>query len=212
MLSFVRVALVMVSLHSNGAVTNTFDEVPGTAALSAQPAQLHQAKKPDQRFQAENLSSIPQTPGRRFLLATCLVAVLLQEASAIPALQVPVKTKGKHVILDQETEKALGIKAAETLEKDHQLRALLPVPKQKLAAAEKKRSDAMTWVETEDILSRFRNPQYGPELDLDSLHHPMYDEVQDEQVPQPWPVMYRQVLQGPEKDLDHLSHPQEDSE
>ncbi|XP_036033553.1 proline-rich acidic protein 1 [Onychomys torridus] len=150
---------------------------------------------------------------KRFLLATCLVAVLLQEAGAIPALQVPVKTKGKHVILEQETEKALGAKAVEPLEKDLQLGALLPVPKQKLAAAEEKHSDAMTWVETKDILSRFRNPQYGPELDLDSLHHPMYEEVQDEvQVAQPWPVMYRQVLQGPEEDLDHIFHSLEDSE
>ncbi|KAL1788339.1 proline-rich acidic protein 1 [Sigmodon hispidus] len=148
---------------------------------------------------------------KRFLLATCLVVVLLQEAGAIPALQVPVKTKDKHVILEQETEKALGAKAMEPMEKDNQLGALLPVPKQKLAAAEEKRSDARTWVETEDILSPFRIPHYGPEQDLDSLYHPMY-EVEDEEVPQTRPVIYRQVLQGPEEDLDHISHALEDSE
>ncbi|XP_055464892.1 proline-rich acidic protein 1 [Psammomys obesus] len=142
---------------------------------------------------------------KRFLLATCLVAVLL-EACAIPALQVPVKTKGKHVIPEQETEKAWGSRAMEPLEKDNQLGALFPIPKQKLAAAEEKRPDAMTWVETEDILSRFRNPQDGPEPDLDHLYHPRSEEAQNEDVPQTWPVLYRQVLQGPEEDLDHLSH------
>lgn len=69
----------------------------------------------------------------------------------------------------------------------------------------------MTWVETEDILSRFRNPRHGPELDLDHLYHPRSEEVQNEEVPQMWPVLYRQVLQGPEEDLDHLSHSMEDS-
>ncbi|ERE77996.1 proline-rich acidic protein 1 [Cricetulus griseus] len=150
----------------------------------------------------------------RFLLATCLVAVLLQEAGAIPARQVPVKTKGKHLILEQETEKALGTKVMEPLDKDNQLGALLPVPKERLAAAEEKRSgqNAVTLVETEkDILSRFRNPLYGPELDLDSIHHPMYEEVQDEEVPQMRPMLIRQVLQGPEEDLDHISHSLEDS-
>ncbi|OBS72671.1 hypothetical protein A6R68_12749 [Neotoma lepida] len=135
----------------------------------------------------------------------------MQAGGGTTVAQVPVKTKGKHVIPEQETEKALGTKAVEPLEKDNQLGALLPVPKQKLAAAEEKRSDAMTRVETEDILSRFRNPHYGPELDLDSIYHPMYEEVQDEEIPQPWPMMYRQVLQGPEEDLDHISHSLEDS-
>ncbi|XP_041522912.1 proline-rich acidic protein 1 [Microtus oregoni] len=147
---------------------------------------------------------------KRFLLATCLVAVLLQEAGAIPARQVPVKTKGKHVILEQETEKALGTKAMEALEKDNQLGALLLVPKQKLAAAEEKLADAMTLVET-DLLSHLRNPLQGPEPDLDSLHHPKYEEVQDEAVPQMLLKIHRQVLQGPEKDLDHISHSLEDS-
>ncbi|CAH6793290.1 proline-rich acidic protein 1 [Phodopus roborovskii] len=150
---------------------------------------------------------------KRFLLATCLVTVLLQEAGAIPAHQVPVKTKGNHVILEQETEKALGTKLTEPLEKDNQLGPWLPVPKQKFAAAEEKHSDAATLVETEeDILSRFRNPRHGPEPDLDSIDHPTYEEVQDEEVPQTWPLMYRQVLQGPEEDLDHISHSLEDSE
>lgn len=67
-------------------------------------------------------------------------------------------------------------------------------------------------VETDDILSRFRNPLQGPEPDFDSLHHPVSEEVQDEEVPQMWPMLYRQVLQGPEEDLDHLAHPMEDSE
>lgn len=99
----------------------------------------------------------------------------------------------------------------EPLEKDNQLGALLPVPKQKLVAAEEKHPDAMTWVETEDILSRLRNPLQGPELDLDSIDHPMSEDVQNEEVPQSWPILYRQVLQGPEKDLDHISHSMEDS-
>ncbi|XP_075828792.1 proline-rich acidic protein 1 [Microtus pennsylvanicus] len=150
---------------------------------------------------------------KRFLLATCMVAVLLQEAGAIPARQVPVKTKGKHVILEQETEKALGTKAMEALEKDNQLGALLPVPKQKLAAAEEKLADAMTLVETveKDLLSHLRNPLHGPEPDLDSLLHPKYEEVQDEAVPRMLLKIHRQVLQGPEKDLDHISHSLEDS-
>ncbi|XP_051001057.1 proline-rich acidic protein 1 [Acomys russatus] len=148
----------------------------------------------------------------RFLLATCLLAVLLREACAIPALQGPVKTKGKHVIPEQETEKALGTRAMEPLEKDNQLGALFPVPKQKLAADEEKHPDAMTWVETDDILSRFRNPLEGPEPDLDSLDHPTFEEVQDEEVLQMRPMLHRQVLQGPEEDLDHLAHSLEDSE
>ncbi|EDM11896.1 proline-rich acidic protein 1 [Rattus norvegicus] len=148
---------------------------------------------------------------KRFLLATCLVAVLLWEAGAIPAHQVPVKTKGKHVFPEQETEKAWGTRAMEPLEKDDQLRALLPVPKQKLAATEEKHSDTMTWVETKDILSRFRNPLQGPELDLDSIYHPMSEDVQNEEVPQSRPILYRQVLHGPEEDLDHISHSLEDS-
>ncbi|XP_021083667.1 proline-rich acidic protein 1 [Mesocricetus auratus] len=149
---------------------------------------------------------------KRFLLATCLVAVLLQEAGAIPARQVPVKTKGKHVIFEQETEKALGTKAMEPLEKDNQLGLLLSVPKQKLAVAEEKRTDAVTLVETEeDIPSRFWNPLHGPELDLDSIYHPKYEEVQDEEVPLMRPMLYRQVLQGPEEDLDHIFHSLEDS-
>ncbi|XP_031244583.1 proline-rich acidic protein 1 isoform X2 [Mastomys coucha] len=134
---------------------------------------------------------------KRFLLATCLVAALLWEAGAIPA--------------HQETEKAWGTRAMEPLEKDNQLGPLLPVPKQKLAAAEEKRPDTMTWVETEDILSRLRNPLQGPELDLDSIDHPVSEDVQDEEVPQSWPILYRQVLQGPEEDLDHISHSMEDS-
>ncbi|KAK7804555.1 hypothetical protein U0070_002612 [Myodes glareolus] len=142
-----------------------------------------------------------------------MVAVLLQEAGAIPARQVPVKTKGKYVILEQETEKALGTKAVEAREKDNQLGTLLLVTKQKLAAAEEKRPDAMTFVETEekDILSRFRNPLPGPEPDLDSLLHPKYEEVQDEAVPRMLPKIHRQVLQGPEEDLDHIFHSLEDS-
>lgn len=141
----------------------------------------------------------------RFFLATCLVAALLWEAGAVPAHQVPVKTKGKYVFPEQETEKAWGPRATEPLDKDNQLGALLPVPKQKPAAAEEKRPDVMTSVETEDILSRFRNPLRGPEPDLDSIDHPMSEDIRDE-VPQSWPVLYRQVLQGPEKDLDHISH------
>ncbi|XP_052029365.1 proline-rich acidic protein 1 [Apodemus sylvaticus] len=146
-----------------------------------------------------------------FLLATCLVAALLWEAGAIPAHQVPVKTKGKYVFPEQETEKAWGPRAMEPLDKDNQLGALLLVPKQKPAAAEENRPDAKTSVEIKDILSRFRNPLQGPEPDLDSIDHPMFEDVQDEEVPQSWPVLYRQVLQGPEKDLDHLSHSMEDS-
>ncbi|XP_029391897.1 proline-rich acidic protein 1 [Mus pahari] len=148
----------------------------------------------------------------RFLLATCLVAALLWEAGAAPAHQVPViKTKGKQVFPEQETEKAWGIRAIEPLEKDNQLGPLLPEPKQKLAAAEEKRPDAMTWVETEDILSRLRNPLQGPEPDLDSIDHPTSDDVQDEEVSQSRPILYRQVLQGPEEDLDHIAHSLEDS-
>lgn len=69
----------------------------------------------------------------------------------------------------------------------------------------------MTWVETGDILSRLRNPLQGPELDLDSIDHPVSEDVRDEEVPQSWPILYRQVLQGPEEDLDHISHSMEDS-
>lgn len=69
----------------------------------------------------------------------------------------------------------------------------------------------MTSVETEDILSRFRNPLQGPEPDLDSIDHPTSEDIRDEEVPQSRPVLYRQVLQGPEKDLDHISHSMEDS-
>ncbi|XP_021024766.1 proline-rich acidic protein 1 [Mus caroli] len=148
---------------------------------------------------------------KRFLLATCLVAALLWEAGAAPAHQVPVKTKGKHVFPEQETEKAWGTRAMEPLEKDNQLGPLLPEPKQKPAVAEEKHPDAMTWVETKDILSHLRSPLQGPELDLDSIDHPMSDDVQDEEVPQSRPILYRQVLQGPEEDLDHLAHSMEDS-
>ena len=148
---------------------------------------------------------------KRFLLATCLVAALLWEAGAAPAHQVPVKTKGKHVFPEQETEKVWDTRALEPLEKDNQLGPLLPEPKQKPAAAEEKRPDAMTWVETEDILSHLRSPLQGPELDLDSIDHPMSDDVQDEEVPQSRPILYRQVLQGPAEDLDHLAHSMEDS-
>lgn len=69
----------------------------------------------------------------------------------------------------------------------------------------------MTWVETEDILSSLRNPLQGPELDLDSIDHPMFDDVRDEEVPQSRPILYRQVLREPEEDLDHIAHSMEDS-
>lgn len=69
----------------------------------------------------------------------------------------------------------------------------------------------MTWVETKDILSCLRNPLQGPELDLDSIYHPMSEDVQNEEVPQSRPILYRQVLHGPEEDLDHISHSLEDS-
>lgn len=66
-------------------------------------------------------------------------------------------------------------------------------------------------METEDILSRLRNPLQGPELDLDSIDHPMSDDVRDEEVPQSRLILYRQVLKGPEEDLDHIAHSMEDS-
>lgn len=69
----------------------------------------------------------------------------------------------------------------------------------------------MTWVETEDILSRLRNPLQGPEQDLDSIYHPVFEDVQNEEVPQARPILYRQVLQGPEEDLDHISHSMEEA-
>ncbi|KAM6182248.1 proline-rich acidic protein 1 [Erethizon dorsatum] len=144
-----------------------------------------------------------------FFLVTCLVAVLLQEAGAIPAPQVPDKTKGKHSVPEQDTEKTWGNHALQPLEKDDQLVDLLQLPKPKLAAIEK--PDNKAWVETEDILSRFRRPQQGPEPDLDSLYHPAAEDIQVKEEPFLWAMLSHQVLQGPEEDLDHIYHPAEES-
>ncbi|KAM4839879.1 proline-rich acidic protein 1 [Urocitellus parryii] len=143
---------------------------------------------------------------RRLFLVTCLV--LLQEVLANPAPQVPIRTKGKH---EQDVERAWGIQAVEPLKKDGQLVGLPSMPKLKLAASEEKHPGPKAWVQTEDILGRFRIPQQGPELDLDSLYHPPVEEVQGKE--RPWsPVLLpRQVLEGPEEDLDHIHHPMEDS-
>lgn len=62
-------------------------------------------------------------------------------------------------------------------------------------------------VETEDMLSRFRRPQQGPEPDLDSLYHPASQEIQVKEEPLLRAMLSRQVLRGPEKDLDHIYHP-----
>ncbi|XP_048647415.1 proline-rich acidic protein 1 [Marmota marmota marmota] len=155
--------------------------------------------------------SPPQAPTHRptrLFLVTCLVTVLLQEVLANPAPQVPIRTKGKH---EQDVERAWGIQAVEPLKKDGQLVGLPPMPKLKLAASEEKHPGPKAWVQTEDILGRFRIPQQGPELDLDSLYHPPVEEVQGKE--RPWsPVLLpRQVLEGPEEDLDHIHHPMEDS-
>uniref|UniRef100_H0WDU3 Proline rich acidic protein 1 n=1 Tax=Cavia porcellus TaxID=10141 RepID=H0WDU3_CAVPO len=142
---------------------------------------------------------------RRLFLITCLVAVLLQEAGAIPAPQVPNKTKGKHWISEQDTEKTWGNHTFQHLEKDDQLVDLLHMPKSKPAFIKKPGNSAR--VETEDMLSRFRRPQQGPEPDLDSLYHPASQEIQVKEEPLLRAMLSRQVLRGPEKDLDHIYHP-----
>ncbi|MBZ3883072.1 Proline-rich acidic protein 1, partial [Sciurus carolinensis] len=115
------------------------------------------------------------------------------------------------VDLTQLVGRAWSIQAVEPLSKDGQSVGLPPMLKLKLGASEEKHPGTKSWMETEDILGRFRSPQRGPELDLDSLYHPAVEEVQGEERPL-WPVLLpRQVLQGPEEDLDHIHHPVEDS-
>uniref|UniRef100_A0A8C6RZ34 Proline-rich acidic protein 1 n=1 Tax=Nannospalax galili TaxID=1026970 RepID=A0A8C6RZ34_NANGA len=132
------------------------------------------------------------------LLVLCLIRPLASIFHTCDSLfPVPVKTKGKYGVPERETEKRLS-------------GVILPVPKQKLAAAEEKlpgQSGIKAWMETEDILSHFRSPYQGPELDLDSLYHPMSEEIQDKEEPKFGAILYHQALQGPEEDLDHISHP-----
>jgi hypothetical protein len=64
-------------------------------------------------------------------------------------------------------------------------------------------------VETKDILGHFWSPQQGPEPDLDSLYHPLPEEVQGEEGPTLRVMLSLQMLQGPEEDLDHIYHPME---
>ncbi|XP_023564649.1 proline-rich acidic protein 1 [Octodon degus] len=143
---------------------------------------------------------------RRLFLVTCLVAVLLQEAGAVPTPQVPDKTKGKHSVPDQET-KTWDNHALQPLERDSQLVDLFQAPNPKPAAIKKPGDKAR--VETEDILSPFRRPQQGPESDFDSLYHPVSEEIHVQEEPFARAMLPLQVFRGPEEDLDHIYHPVE---
>ncbi|XP_077619149.1 proline-rich acidic protein 1 isoform X2 [Crocuta crocuta] len=54
-------------------------------------------------------------------------------------------------------------------------------------------------------------PSWDPELDRDSLYHPLPEEAQDEAGLRSWALPPHQGLQGPEEDRDHIYHPREDS-
>ncbi|XP_040848405.1 proline-rich acidic protein 1, partial [Ochotona curzoniae] len=141
----------------------------------------------------------------RLLAATCLVFLLLCEAGAAPAPQVLVKTKGKKGVPEQDTEKAWGARAVDPPEKDGQLLLLLPILGLKPVAAKEELPGASTQADAKDILSRFRNPRWGPEPDLDELYHPQ-PEGQGRAGPRSQILPRRQVLQGPEEDRDHIYH------
>ncbi|XP_012516140.1 PREDICTED: proline-rich acidic protein 1 [Propithecus coquereli] len=155
----------------------------------------------------------PEQPAdlRRLLLVTSMVAVLLQEAGAAPAPQVPVKIQVRLRAPEQDTEKAWGARVVDPPEKDDWLVGLLPAAKPELAAVEEKLPGTKAWVELEDILGLFRNPLRGPEPDLDDLYHPPTVEDQGGEGPLLWVLPPHQVLQGPEEDQDHVHHPAEES-